>query len=133
MAELRVPPPVDTDDKGQYAGPDEPIVQKPIDRTAGEGEESDGPELPPGMMEGVVRRFDAHKGHGFIETRDSREEITVHRKDFNDEGLSALHPGDVVAFKLGRNKFGRRAALRVQVIGWEAEEDPDAAPREWTF
>lgn len=83
------------------------------------------------MPEGVVKQFDAQKGTGIIET-EAQEELPVHRSAIADEGLKSLHPGDLVSFKVGRNRFGRRAALEVNRIGWEEEEDGDT-PREWTF
>jgi CspA family cold shock protein len=79
--------------------------------------------------EGVVREFDDRKGSGMIMTRDG-EELPVHHSGIDEEGLRSLHPGDIVEFAIGRNKFGRRAAVAVKRIGWEEEADE---AREWTF
>ena len=84
------------------------------------------------MPEGTVVEFDSEKGYGNIQTEEG-DLLAVHRSAIADEGLMALHPGDVVEFRVGRNKFGRRAALEVRRIGWEDEENEDGSPREWTF
>lgn len=82
-------------------------------------------------FEGVVRSYEPGKGTGVIELP-SGEELPVHRSALADEGLQALHRGDVVTFRIGRNRFGRRAALEVERVGWEEEDDSDT-PREWSF
>ena len=79
--------------------------------------------------EGVVREWDTTRGHGVIVTRDG-EELPVHHTGIDEDGLRALHPGDIVEFAVGRNKFGRRSAVAVKRIGWEEESDE---AREWTF
>ncbi len=85
------------------------------------------------MAEGVVKWYDAAKGTGVIET-ETQEELPVHRSALRDEAMQGLHAGDVVAFRPGRNKFGRRAALDVRRIGWIEDEGEDSdVPREWTF
>jgi CspA family cold shock protein len=80
--------------------------------------------------EGVVKEFDAQRGLGVILTRDG-EELSVHHSAIEDEGLRTLHPGDIVSFAVGRNKFGRRCAVQVRRIGWEDAESDE--PREWSF
>jgi CspA family cold shock protein len=79
--------------------------------------------------EGVVREFDLSRGAGIILGRDG-EELPVHHTGIDEEGLRALHPGDIVEFAVGRNRFGRRTAVSVRRIGWEEEADE---AREWTF
>lgn len=81
------------------------------------------------MPEGTVKEFDESRGLGTI-LADNGEELSVHVSAIEDEGLRALHPGDIVEFSTGRNKFGRRCAVRVRRIGWEEGGD-DA--REWSF
>jgi CspA family cold shock protein len=80
--------------------------------------------------EGVVREFDDRRGLGVIVTEDG-EELSVHHSAIEDEGLRALHPGDIVSFSIGKNKFGRRCAVQVRRIGWE--EPGSDEPREWSF
>jgi len=80
--------------------------------------------------EGVVKEFDAERGTGVILAREG-EELPVHRSAIADEGLRALHVGDIVEFTIGRNRFGRRCALQVRRVGWEEGESDE--PREWTF
>ena len=82
------------------------------------------------LREGVVKEFDTTKGVGLILSRDG-EEVSVHHSEIEDEGLHALHPGDIVEFGIGKNRFGRRCAVRVRRIGWE--ESAGDEPREWTF
>ena len=82
-------------------------------------------------MEGKVISFDESKGVGVIQA-DSGEEVTVHRSAVLDTGSGSLFRGDVVEFRIGRNRWGRRAALEVRRIGWD-EEEQDDKPREWTF
>jgi cold shock CspA family protein len=82
------------------------------------------------LREGVVRDFDEQRGTGTILSRDG-EEVQVHRSAIEDEGLRSLHPGDIVEFAVGRNRFGRRGAVRVRRVGWE--EEGGEQPREWTF
>jgi CspA family cold shock protein len=80
-------------------------------------------------MEGVVKEFDSQRGHGTI-VGENGDELAVHHSAIEDEGLRALHPGDLVEYTVGRNKFGRRCAVSVRRIGWEESSD---TPREWTF
>ena len=82
-------------------------------------------------MEGKVISFDAVKGVGMI-LAESGEELPVHRSAIVEGGPEGIYVGDVVEFRTGRNRFGRRAAVDVRRIGWD-EDDPDGAPREWTF
>jgi cold shock CspA family protein len=82
------------------------------------------------VREGVVRDFDPVRGMGIVVTQEG-EELPVHRTAIADEGLRALHAGDIVEFSLGRNRFGRRCAVNVRRIGWE--EGGSDEPREWTF
>ena len=80
--------------------------------------------------EGVVKEFDAQRGLGIILGQDG-EELSVHHTAIADEGLRALHPGDIVSFSIGRNRFGRRCAVQVRRIGWD--EGGSDEPREWSF
>lgn len=82
------------------------------------------------MPEGTVKEFDEARGTGVI-LAENGEELPVHHSAIEDEGLRALHPGDIVEFSVGRNKFGRRCAVKVRRIGWE--EGGDDTPREWSF
>lgn len=82
-------------------------------------------------QEGIVKQFDTVKGTGIIEA-ESGEELPVHRSAIEDDSGGNLYPGDLVEYKLGKNRFGRRAALDVRRIGWE-EQDEDGEPREWNF
>jgi cold shock CspA family protein len=82
------------------------------------------------MPEGTVKEFDERRGTGTI-LAENGEELTVHRSAIEDDGLRALHSGDIVEFTTGRNKFGRRCALQVRRIGWE--ENGGDSPREWSF
>ena len=83
-------------------------------------------------MEGKVIAFDAQKGVGTIRA-DNGEELGVHRSAIAEGGQGQLFPGDMVEFTVGRNRWGRRAALAVSRIGWDEEDDPDGAPGEWMF
>ncbi len=83
------------------------------------------------MAEGVVRHFDPGKGTGIIEAENG-EELPVHRSAIADDSGENLYPGDIVEYKLGKNRFGRRAALNIRRIGWE-EQGGDDEPREWNF
>jgi len=82
------------------------------------------------MPEGTVKDFDTSRGMGTI-LAEGGEELSVHHSAIEDEGLRALHPGDIVEFSVGRNKFGKRCAVKVRRIGWE--EGSGDTPREWTF
>jgi len=82
------------------------------------------------MPEGTVKDFDETRGTGTI-LAENGEELSVHRSAIEDEGLRALHPGDIVEFSTGRNKFGHRCAVHVRRIGWE--EGAGDTPREWSF
>lgn len=83
-------------------------------------------------MEGKVISFDEGKGVGVI-LAENGEELAVHRSAVEDSGQGNLFAGDVVEFKVGRNRWGRRSAQNVQRIGWEEDDDPDGEGREWTF
>ncbi len=83
------------------------------------------------MPEGVVKRFDAERGSGVIET-ERGDELFVHRSALVEDGPRELFAGDVVEYRLGRDRRGRPAAVDVRKIGW-VEEDDDDTPREWTF
>ena len=86
------------------------------------------------MPQGLVKEYNQEKGTGIIET-EQREEITVHRSALEDSASQGLYPGDLVEFRIGKNRFGKRAALEVRRVGWEHGEssDDDDEPREWTF
>lgn len=84
------------------------------------------------MPQGVVKNFETTKGTGEIEM-ESGETISVHRTAIDESSGGVLHLGDIVEFKVGRNRFGNRAALEVRRIGWEEEEETGDEPREWTF
>ncbi|MDH5753372.1 MAG: cold shock domain-containing protein [Deltaproteobacteria bacterium] len=85
------------------------------------------------MPQGIVQSFDQEKGHGIILT-DDQEELPVHRSALAEESVSSLYPGDVVEFRVGKNRYGRRSALEVRRIGWdESHGDEDDEPKEWTF
>ncbi len=83
------------------------------------------------MPEGIVKSFDSAKGGGIIATEQG-EEISVHRSAILADQSGNLYPGDIVEFTLGRNKWGKPAALNVRRIGWE-EEGKEDVPREWNF
>ncbi|MDH4248449.1 MAG: cold shock domain-containing protein [Deltaproteobacteria bacterium] len=85
------------------------------------------------MPQGLVKEYDPGKGIGIIET-DQREEIPVHRSALEDSASQGLYAGDLVEFRIGKNRFGKRTALEVRRVGWEhGEGDEDDEPREWTF
>ena len=84
------------------------------------------------VEQGVVKSFDPERGIGEVETARG-EVLSVHRSSLRDDALKGVYPGDIVEFVSGRDRFGRRAALEIRRIGWEDEEDENAAPREWTF
>ena len=85
------------------------------------------------MPEGVVKSYDQEKHSGIIET-EQMEELPVHRSALLEAAANGLYPGDLVSFKIGRNRFGKRAALEVRRIGWEEDGGgDDEAPREWQF
>ena len=83
------------------------------------------------MTQGVVKEFDVGKGSGTVESDDG-EMLPVHRSALVEDQGNQLFPGDIVEFSVGRNKFGRRAAVNVKRIGWEEDGGGDE-PREWNF
>lgn len=99
---------------------------------ADDQENSPETNLPKGALQGTVRSFDAGRGSGEIEA-DNGNLFQVFRSALRDEALSGLFPGDIVSFMAGRDRFGRQVAQEVRRIGWDAGEDPDAPPREWSF
>ena len=84
------------------------------------------------VSKGSVKFYDLEQGRGEIEAENG-EMLPVHRSALLDDALSGLYSGDIVEFKAGRDRFGRRSALEVRRVGWEEGEDEDAPPREWTF
>ena len=87
-------------------------------------------ESPKSRVRGTVLEFDHTRGTGMIET-ETGEALSFHKSALGEAASKGLYPGDVVDFKVGRNRFGRRAALEITLIGWE-ESDEDS-PGEWTF
>lgn len=84
-------------------------------------------------LQGTVRSYDVQRGQGEIAT-DRGELFPVHRSALRDDALKGLYPGDIVEFTPGRNRFGHKAALEVQRVGWEEDDsDEGDGPREWTF
>ena len=83
-----------------------------------------------GRIQGTVLEYDQTRGIGMIES-ETGEAISFHKTALGEGATKGLYPGDVVEFKVGRNRFGRRAALEITLIGWE-ESDSDS-PGEWTF
>jgi cold shock CspA family protein len=84
------------------------------------------------IWKGSVKFYELERGRGEIEAENG-ELLPVHRSALLDDALSGLYTGDIVEFKAGRDRFGRRSALEVRRIGWEEGDDEDAPPREWTF
>lgn len=85
------------------------------------------------ILQGTVLSYDAGRGAGEIQTEQG-ETFPVHRTALHEEAARGLHPGDIVEFTPGRNRFGHKAALEVRRIGWEEDDaGTDDEPREWTF
>jgi len=86
------------------------------------------------IQQGRVKQYDPERGLGEIET-ESGDVLSVHRSALEEGGSQGLFGGDIVEYRMGRDRFGRRAALEVRKVGWEEvdEGDENAPPREWEF
>lgn len=82
-------------------------------------------DLP--LVTGVVRRYDADKGFGFIRPDDGSDDVFVHRSAV---GYGGLNEGDQVEFRLGNGQKGPRAEeLRVLA---KADRRSTASAADWS-
>ena len=66
-------------------------------------------------MQGVVKRWIAERGYGFIEV-DGGEDIFVHHTGVSGKGFKALEPGQAVEFELVKDDAGRTKAAELKVL-----------------
>lgn len=58
---------------------------------------------------GIVERFDARRGFGFITREKSKPNIFVHFTNIKGEGYKELMPGQKVSFEVGESPKGPTA------------------------
>lgn len=61
------------------------------------------------MATGVVVRFDARRGYGFLTPDDGGEDVFVHQNNINMEGFRYLQVGERVAYELEVGEKGMKA------------------------
>lgn len=61
------------------------------------------------MATGVVVRFDARRGYGFIGPDDGGEDVFVHQNNINMEGFRYLQVGERVSYELEVGEKGMKA------------------------
>lgn len=65
------------------------------------------------MANGKVKWFNATKGYGFIESKDSGKDVFVHISAVQKAGLRELQEGQVIEFDIVENK-GKEAAENIK-------------------
>lgn len=58
---------------------------------------------------GIVEKFDARRGFGFITREDDKPNIFVHYTNINGEGYKELKPDEKVTFVVGDTEKGPTA------------------------
>jgi cold shock protein len=82
------------------------------------------------QLAGVVKRYDAEKGYGFIAQDGGDEDVFVHRSAL---GFEEVAPGDRVEFRLGRGPKGARAEqVRVVERGTAPVSGGRGRDRDWS-
>ena len=84
------------------------------------------------MLRGTVLEYDPERGIGTIRDDESSREIRVHRSGLESAARQGLYAGDIVEYRVGRNRKGGHTAVEVVRVGWEEDGEEDA-PREWNF
>jgi cold shock CspA family protein len=65
------------------------------------------------MKKGIVKSWICDRGYGFIETKEKKEKIFVHRTDLRE--ATYLREGEKVEFKIEKTKQGLKA-IKVKPI-----------------
>merc|ERR1719384_1809606 len=66
-----------------------------------------------GLLKGVVKRFNAQKGFGFITCDDGSGDVFVHFSEVKAQGFKTLGEGEKVEFNVVIQDDGRRKATNV--------------------
>merc|ERR1719361_1050074 len=66
-----------------------------------------------GLLKGIVKRFNAQKGFGFITCDDGSGDVFVHFSEVKAQGFKTLGEGEKVEFKVVIQDDGRRKATNV--------------------
>ena len=73
---------------------------------------------------GIVKRYDAQKGYGFISCDDGSCDLFVHFSEIKRREVQILREGERVAFDVVIQADGRRKATNVWMIGYGAASRP---------
>ena len=73
---------------------------------------------------GIVKRYDAQKGYGFIACDDGSGDLFVHFSEIKRREVQILREGERVAFDVVIQADGRRKATNVWMIGYGAASRP---------
>merc|ERR1719391_50221 len=66
-----------------------------------------------GLLKGIVKRFNAQKGFGFITCDDGSGDVFVHFSEVKAQGFKTLGEGEKVEFRVVIQDDGRRKAVNV--------------------
>merc|ERR1719361_1421481 len=66
-----------------------------------------------GLLKGIVKRFNAQKGFGFITCDDGSGDVFVHFSEVKAQGFKTLGEGEKVEFRVVIQDDGRRKATNV--------------------
>lgn len=68
------------------------------------------------MPEGVVKRFSAEKGYGFITPDDGGKDLFLHFREIQGEGYRTANEGQRVRFETAQGQKGPQATA-VELLG----------------
>lgn len=74
-------------------------------------------------MKGIVRKFDAEKGYGFIKSNEVERDIFVHFSSIQQEGYKTLEVGETVEFDYVEADDDKGVAENVVRLGIESDQD----------
>ena len=74
-------------------------------------------------MKGIVRKFDAEKGYGFIKSDEIESDIFVHFSSIQQKGYKFLVVGETVEFDYVKVSDDKSMAENVVRLGIQSDQD----------
>jgi CspA family cold shock protein len=68
------------------------------------------------MQTGIVKWFDPLKGHGYIQSDSSNEDIFVHISEVEEAQIPYFDKGVKVGFDIEKKADGKNAAIKLKIL-----------------